>query len=133
MEITTTTKLRISKENIGLIPVVTDSIGFKNWKSDKISKARDLAQAEYDAVIIPEPEEGEEVEPREPFVFDEESVDTSHTTFIKEFLATDAIQRQTNLITPGVDSYFGIVMKDQAEGVKGQLKEAITSEVTITE
>lgn len=127
MQIITTTTLNVSEENLALIPLVVESIGYQSWKEWEIAGAKKIAKTAWEAIEV---EEGEE---KEPFVFDEETVDTSVNTFIKYFLQKDAIQRLTNIITPSVEKYFGGVMKTQADSVKAELSEAITSVTTITE
>lgn len=108
MIITTTTTLNISEANSGLIPLVVESIGYKEWEANVI------AQAQQDENYVPE------------------DTQVLMNTFIKEFLAKDATQRLANLIAPQVDRYFGVVMQAQASVVKDDLSTAITSVVEIT-
>jgi hypothetical protein len=112
MQIKITTTLDISEENKPLIPLVSNDIGYEQWRLTTINDAREKARTDN-------------VE------FNADDLDVSSNTFIKYFLSLDHKQRLKNIISPVVDKYFGIVMQTQASEVRNQLNEAITTEVLI--
>jgi hypothetical protein len=112
MQIKITTTLDISEENKPLIPLVSNDIGYEQWRLTTINDAREKARTDN-------------VE------FNADDLDVSSYAFIKAFLSLDYTQRLKNIISPVVDKYFGIVMQTQAAEVRNQLNEAITTEVLI--
>lgn len=117
MQIKTITTLDISPENVGLIPVVADSLNYKGWKQDIINNA--LMELRKD-----NPEATEE----------DVTDDYSVNTFIKEFLSKDYTLRIVNLVSPVINRYFGLNEVEQAQALKDELANgAVVTEVTITE
>jgi len=114
MQIKITTTLNISEENKPLIPLVSNDIGYEQWRLTTINDAREKARTDN-------------VE------FNADILDVSSNAFIKAFLSLDYTQRLKNIITPVVNKYYGIVMQTQANAVKNQLDAALTTQVEIIE
>jgi len=116
MKIKITTTFNISENNKPLIPVVSNTVGYKQWVEKTRQEALTLA-----------------LQDNPDFIEDNLVVDISHETFIKYFLALDYSLRLKNLVAPCVDVYFGDVMQDTAKQVKDELDQAVTTEVEIIE
>lgn len=116
MQVKITTTFNISESNKPLIPVVANTVGYDGWVAQTKQAALTLARQE-----------------NPDFLEEDLVVDTTHETFMMQFLAMDYSLRLKNLVSPCIDAYFGIVMQDTAVQVKEQLDEAISTVVEITE
>lgn len=126
MQIKIETLFNISPENIALIPIVANKLGYQEWivlQEDK-AKATSIELANTQNADLPEEER---VTAESLYVVP----DTDVNTFINDFFTADFSTRIKNLVSPSVEEYFGLKDKQTADFVKGQLDEAVIVNVEI--